>query len=99
MRHKLSPRTDIMQATALENILVSEISIGALLDRGLLVMQREMINLNKLSLEGKLTGSDSKDLREIVKVLFELKDREDQLLRNKTDEELRAMVDNVGPNK
>lgn len=99
MRHKLSPRTDIMQATALENILVSEISIGALLDRGLLVMQREMINLNKLSLGGKLTGSDSKDLREIVKVLFELKDREDQLLRNKTDEELKAMVDNVGPNK
>ena len=97
MKHITKPRTDIMQAPAPKEpeILVSEISIGALLDKGLLALQREMQNLNLLSAKGKLSPAEARDLRDTVKLLFELKDREDQLLNNQSDEDLEKLAKDV----
>ncbi len=67
---------------------ISEISIGSLLDDGLLTLYREIQNLKALSVKGKLEAADARDLRDHLKLLFELKDREDQMLKGMTDEEL-----------
>jgi hypothetical protein len=67
---------------------ISEISISSLLDDGLLTLFREMKNLKSASVNGKLSANDAKDLRDHLKLLFELKDREEQLLRGLTDEDL-----------
>lgn len=75
-----------------ETPLISDISIDRLLDDGLLALQREMKNLLRLSANGKLEGPDARDLRDTVKLLFELKDRENALLKGMTDEQLRELA-------
>jgi hypothetical protein len=101
MKHVSKPRTDIMQAplTKEPEVLISEISIGALLDKGLLSLHREMLNLTQMTAKGKLSAADARDLRDTVKLLFELKDRENQLLKDKTDDELKAMAEYVNTNE
>jgi hypothetical protein len=74
---------------------ISEISISSLLDDGLITLYREIKNLSALSENGKLLPQDAKDLRDHLKLLFELKDREDQLLRGLTDEELETKAKEV----
>ena len=71
---------------------ISEISISSLLDDGLLTLYREITNLKRLSVNGKLSSADARDLRDHLKLLFELKDREEQLLRGMTDEELESQA-------
>jgi len=72
------------------DIPVSEISIDRLIDDGLLVLYREIKNLMILSVKGKLEPNDARDLRDHLKLLFELKNREAELLKGMTDEELQA---------
>lgn len=67
---------------------VSDISIQRLIDDGLLILYREMHNLKLKSVQGKLGASDARDVRDHLKLLFELKNRENDLLRGLTDEEL-----------
>lgn len=73
--------------------VVSEVSLSRLLDQGLLSLSREMKNLTILSSRGKLDPPDARDLRDTVKLLFELKDREIDLLNGLTDEELQKQLD------
>jgi len=71
---------------------LSEVSIDRLIDNGLTALQREIKNLLSLSARGKLDAASARDLRDTVKLLFELKDRESELLKGKTDDELKAMA-------
>lgn len=70
---------------------LSEISIDGLLGDGLLGLYREMRNLLFLSSKGKLSPADAKDLRDTVKLIFELKDREKELLEGLSTEELEEL--------
>lgn len=71
---------------------VSDISVARLIDNGLLALYREMRNLLLLSSKGKLDAASSRDLRDTIKLLFELKDRENESLRGLTDEELQQKI-------
>lgn len=72
--------------------LTSDISVARLIDDGLLALNREVKNLLILSSHGKLEASDSRDLRDTIKLLFELKDREGESLRGLTDDQLKDKV-------
>lgn len=69
---------------------ISDISVQRLIDDGLVVLYREIKQLMMLSAKGKLEPNSAKDLRDHLKLLFELKDREGESLRGLTDEEIRA---------
>lgn len=96
MKHYSRPTTtvktldDTTQVT--DDQPLSEVSVDRLIDNGLTVLQREMKNLLSQSARGKLDAASARDLRDTVKLLFELKDRESELLKGKTDEELKAMA-------
>ncbi len=75
-----------------KDIPISDISIARLIDDGLLVLYREITNLKMLSVNGKLEASDARDLRDHLKLLFELKDRESESLKGLTDEELQTIL-------
>lgn len=81
------------------DIPISDISIARLIDDGLLVLFREITNLKRLSVSGKLQAPDARDLRDHLKLLFELKDREDASLKGMTDEQLRSVLDSQTLNK
>ena len=59
---------------------ISDVSIDGLIGDGLLCLDREMRNLKFATAKGKLSATEAKDLRDTVKLLFELKDREAALL-------------------
>jgi len=71
---------------------MSDISISRLLDDGLLILFREIKNLKMLSISGKLDPANAKDLRDHLKLLFELKARENDLLKGLTDEQLQEQA-------
>jgi hypothetical protein len=71
---------------------ISDISVARLIDDGLLVLYREIKNLLRLSTRGKLEANDARDLRDHLKLLFELKDRESESLRGLTDAQLEEKV-------
>lgn len=73
---------------------VSDISVQRLIDDSLLALSREVKNLLMLSVKGKLEAADARDLRDHLKLLFELKDREADSLRNLTDDQLKHLLDN-----
>lgn len=88
------PNTDLTEFNKpkVSDPILSDISVARLIDDGLLVLYREMKNLLMLSVKGKLDASSSRDLRDTVKLLFELKDRENESLRGLTDEQLKDEV-------
>lgn len=80
------------RAPAVVDPPISDISISRLMDDGLLVLYREIKNLKILSISGKLLPEHARDLRDHLKLLFELKDRENELLKGMTDEQLEEQV-------
>lgn len=72
--------------------IISDISIDRLIDDGLLVLYREIHQLKILSAKGKLEPNSARDLRDHVKLLFELKEREAKSLKGLTDEELKQQA-------
>jgi hypothetical protein len=75
-----------------EDLPLSEISVDRLIDNGLMCLHREMRNLMLASAKGKLDAASARDLRDTVKLLFELKDREKEMLKGKSDEELAELA-------
>lgn len=84
--------TEMPKPPAVADPNISDISVARLIDDGLLAIHREMKNLLMLSARGKLEAADSRDLRDTVKLLFELKDRENESLKGLTDEQLKEQV-------
>ena len=99
MKHFAKPNTKVEGFLApkakVEDIPISDISVARLIDDGLLALYREIKNILNLSAHGKLAANDAKDLRDHLKLLFELKDRENESLRGLTDEQLEAQVKDV----
>ncbi len=73
--------------------VLSDISVDKLIDDCLLVLHREVKNLLKLSVPGKLEATDARDLRDHLKLLFELKEREAAMLKGLTDDQLKMMAE------
>lgn len=102
MKRVAKPRqlTDLTSVTPkVDDIPVSDISIDQLISDGLLVLFREIKNLKTLSVRGKLDPADARDLRDHIKLLFELRDRESSILKNLSPEELTTLLgknDNEG---
>lgn len=71
---------------------ISDISVTRLIDDGLVALYREMKNLLMMSAKGKLDPANAKDLRDHMKLLFELKAQEAGSLKDITDEELKAQA-------
>lgn len=82
--------TTKVEAPKIETPPISEISVQRLIDDGLIVLYREIKQLMIRSGADKLNPNDAKDLRDHLKLLFELKDRETESLSGITDEELKA---------
>lgn len=81
--------TDIPEVS---DVPLSDISVDRLLDDGLLALSREMRNMTMASAKGKLDKDTARDLRDTVKLLFELKEREQDLLKGLTDEQLEKLA-------
>jgi len=95
MKRVANPNTDLTEynkAKSQDPASLSDISVARLIDDVLLALYREVKNLLILSAKGKLEATMSRDLRDIVKLLFELKDRENESLRGLTDEQLKEKV-------
>lgn len=82
VRHQLPP----------EPPTISDISVQRLIDDSLVALAREIKNLLVASARGKLAPTEARDLRDHLKLLFELKDREDASLHNISDEQLEALL-------
>jgi hypothetical protein len=91
---KKNQLTDLspLRKTPIEVPPISDISVARLIDDGLLVLYREIKNLLMMSVNGKLEPNDARDLRDHLKLLFELKDRESESLRGLTDEQLKEQA-------
>ena len=87
MKFVPKPMTDI-STPKVSDPPISDISVARLIDDGLLALHREIKNILILGAKGKLDPNNSRDLRDHLKLLFELKDRENESLRGLTDEEL-----------
>lgn len=95
MKHIVNPNTPVPPKQASEkdaNISSSDISIQRLIDDSLIALHREVKNLLTLSARGKLEASDARDLRDHLKLLFELKDREADSLNRLTDAQLKEQA-------
>jgi hypothetical protein len=94
MKRYSKPTTEIPVAKTPEipAPLVSDISIQRLIDDMLLVLYREVKNIQILSVKGKLDANTARDLRDHLKLLFELKDRENESLKGMTDEQLNQLL-------
>lgn len=71
----------------------SDVSIERLIELGLTALDREIRNLTMASSKGKLDAPSARDLRDHIKLLFELQQREADFLRGLTDEQLQAILD------
>lgn len=74
---------------------ISDISVARLIDDGLVALYREIKNLLALTSKGKLEANDARDLRDHLKLLFELKDRENESLQGITDEDIKAQAKEI----
>lgn len=77
------------------NVPPADISVQRLIDDGLLILYREIKNLLLLSIRGKLEAPDAKDLRDHLKLLFELREQEGDALRSLSDEQLQKLAKEV----
>lgn len=90
MKRYVKPNTDISSTKdpEIKVPLVSDISIESLINDSLTILYREVKNLMIKSVKGKLEPMDARDLRDNLKLLFELKERQDEELETLTDEQI-----------
>lgn len=72
--------------------LAADFDIDKLLDKGLLILQRDMQNIMAQGVHSKLDGAASRDLVSYIKLLNELKAEKAKDLANMTDEQLAAVA-------
>lgn len=78
------------QAVGMDLAAPGDVSVGRLIDDSLVALHREVKNILIMSAKGKLDPATARDLRDHLKLLFELKDRENQSLRDVSDDDLAA---------
>jgi hypothetical protein len=88
---KPNQQTDL-SSTKPADVSPKDISVDRLIDDGLMTIYREIKNLLYLSSKGKLDAANARDLRDTVKLLFDLQAREKDSLRNLTDEQLKEQA-------
>jgi hypothetical protein len=71
---------------------IADISVVRLIDDGLVALYREMKNLLVMSSKGKMDPANARDLRDYMKLLFDLKAQEADSLSKVSDEELKAQA-------
>jgi len=72
--------------------IISDISVDRLIGDCLLALHREVKNILRLGIDNKLDKEDARDLRDTLKALFEIKDREKDFLKALTDEQVQAIM-------
>lgn len=92
------PNVSSTAPTKIADPLISDISVDSLIADGLLALYREIKNLLILGSRGKLDPNSSRDLRDHLKLLFEIKDREKDFLKSISDEELQILLAKVTQN-
>lgn len=95
MKRYIDPSKPPPQPEAPPEPLIKDISVSRLLDDGLLALYREMRNLLLLSYKGKLDAPSARDLRDTIKLLFEIQTKESAVLKSMTDEELAEKVKEI----
>lgn len=88
MKRFTSKPNTVIPEPEIDDTPAKDISVTRLLDDGLVALYREMKNILTLSSHGKLDAATARDLRDHLKLLFELKDRENESLKQFSDEEL-----------
>jgi len=91
---KPNQQTDL-SSTKPPEIDPKDVSVDRLIDDGLYILHREIKNLLYASSKGKLDANNARDLRDHLKLLFELKARENDSLKGLTDEQLEAKAKEV----
>jgi hypothetical protein len=86
------PMTSLPSET---EISVSSFDVSKLLDDAGVIMQREIRNLMRESANGKLASAQAKDLIAYTKLLFELKELQEEALKGLTPEQLKALTSAV----
>lgn len=71
---------------------ISDISLDELLGKSLLILYREIRSLTEESTKGKLCKDSAQSLRDYIKLMNELKDKEKELLENLTNEQLKELA-------
>jgi hypothetical protein len=70
----------------------TDVSIDSLLNKGLLAIERTMRHIVERSVHGVLERSDVQNLKDLMVLLQELKEKEDDILNKMTDEELEKIA-------
>ncbi len=94
MKYIAKPSTELPKQEAIDTPLMSDVSIAKLIRDCLVILSRETKNLMILSVRGKMDAASARDLRDNLKLLFELKDREQGLLDELSQEEIDNLTDN-----
>lgn len=99
MKHYAKPV--VMQAPSPkpEEVPISEISIDSLIDDGLLALHREIKNIVKQGVHGKLDAPTARDLRDHLKLLFEIRDRELEGAKGLTNEQIQEIIEKLNAAK
>lgn len=97
---KPNQNTDLssLEPPKVPDVFITDISVDGLLGDGLQALRREVKNLLMLSAKGKLDAASARDLRDTVKLLFELKDREKDILESMSEEALQKAVETTDDN-
>lgn len=81
-------KPDKLDVADIPSPLRSDLELSSMLDGSLQILFRELYFLRLSSASGKLTKDDAIALRDYIKLLKDLKERERKLLDDLTDEEL-----------
>ncbi len=73
--------------------VISDISVDNLIGKCLLILHREVTNLLMLSAKGKLEANGARDLRDTTKLLFELRDREKDILESMDEDAVKKAAE------
>ena len=72
---------------------ISDIAVDGLIAKCLLILHREVTNLLMLSAKGKLDDKSARDLKDTTKLLFELRDREKDILEAMDEDDVKKAAE------
>jgi uncharacterized protein YcaQ len=99
MKRIVHPKPDLRQEVAdnSQNLDTTVFDVEALLEKGGLILQREITNLMMESSGKKLSSASSRDLVAYLRLLSDLQKDQKQKLEQLTDEELVSLTSQAEP--